>query len=87
MSNLSRLALSTLASAALAGLSFVFPYTLMVYFFAPGFWLGDSLPDSLVNVLGGYLFPVFASAAVWTLLIFGLWLVTLNGLTGHRGRH
>lgn len=87
MSNLSRLALSTIASVALAGLSFVFPYTLMIYFFAPGFWLGDSLPNSLVNVLGGYLFPVFASAAVWTLLIFSLWLVTHNGLTNLRSRY
>lgn len=87
MSNLFRLALSALAGAALAGLAFVFPYTLMIYFFAPGFWLGDSLPNPLVNALGGHLFPVFASAAVWALLIFGLWLLTRNGLTTLRGGH
>jgi hypothetical protein len=86
MSNLSRLALSTLASVVLAGLAFVFPYTLMIYFFAPGFWLGDSLPNSLVNALGGYLFPVFASAAIWTLLIFSVWRLTSNGLTNLRDR-
>ena len=86
MSNLSRLALSTLASVILAGLAFVFPYTLMIYFFAPGFWLGDLLPNSLVNALGGYLFPVFASAVVWTLLIFGVWLLTRNGLMNIRNR-
>jgi hypothetical protein len=33
--------------------------------FASGFRLGDSLPDSLVNALGRYLFPVFASALLW----------------------
>jgi hypothetical protein len=87
MSNLSRLALSTLASVILAGLSFVFPYTLMIYFFAPGFWLGDSLPNPMVNALGGYLFPVFASAVVWTLLIFSLWVMTHNGLTSLRNRY
>ncbi len=87
MSNLSRLAFSTLASVFLAGLAFVFPYTLMIYFFAPGFWLGDSLPNSLVNALGGYLFPIFASAVVWALLIFSLWLVTHNSLTSLRERY
>jgi hypothetical protein len=87
MSNLSRLALSAVASVLLAGLSFVFPYTLMIYFFAPGFWLGDSLPNSLVNALGGHLFPVFASAAVWALLIFSLWLVTHNSLANFRDRY
>ncbi|HWS99066.1 MAG TPA: hypothetical protein VN256_02265 [Pyrinomonadaceae bacterium] len=86
MSNLSRLALSTIASVILAGLAFVFPYTLMIYFFAPGFWLGDSLPNSLVNALGGYLFPVFASAVIWTLLIFSVWLLTRNGLMNIRER-
>ena len=87
MSNLSRLALSTLASVTLAGLSFIFPYTLMIYFFAPGFWLGDSLPNSLVNALGGYLFPVIASAVIWTLLIFSLWLMTHSSLDNLRNRY
>jgi hypothetical protein len=53
--------------------AYLLPFTMLVYFFAPGFWLGDALPDSIVNALGGYLFPVFASAVIWTLLIFGLW--------------
>ena len=87
MSNLSRLAVSTFASVILSGLAFVFPYTLMIYFFAPGFWLGDSLPNSLVNAFGGYLFPVFASAVVWALLIFSLWLLTHNSLTSLRERY
>ena len=87
MSNLSRLALSALASAVLTGLSFIFPYTLMIYFFAPGFWLGDTLPNPLVNALGGQLFPVLASTAVWALLIFSLWLATHNGLTNLRNRY
>jgi hypothetical protein len=87
MKNWTRLAISALASVVLAGLAFVFPYTLMIYFFAPGFWLGDSLPNSLVNALGGYLFPVFASAVVWALLIFSLWLLTHNSLTSLRERY
>ena len=87
MSNLSRLAVSTFASVILVGLAFAFPYTLMIYFFAPGFWLGDSLPNPLVNALGGYLFPVFASAVVWALLIFSLWLLTRNSLTSLRERY
>jgi hypothetical protein len=42
----------------------------LLYFFAPGFWLGDALPEKAVNLLGGYLFPVIASVIIWTLLIY-----------------
>lgn len=73
MGNRTRLAFSALVSGILTGLAYLLPFTLMLYFFAPGFWLGDALPDSFVNALGGYLFPVFASALVWTFLIFGVW--------------
>lgn len=73
MGNRMRLGISALISIMLAAIAYLLPFTLMLYFFAPGFWLGDALPDSLVNSLGGYLFPVFASALIWTLLIFGIW--------------
>ncbi|MDT4895858.1 MAG: hypothetical protein QOH25_935 [Acidobacteriota bacterium] len=82
MSNPSRLAVSTFASAVVTVIAYMLPSTPLLYFFAPGFWLGDALPDSIVNTLGGYLFPVFASAVIWTLLIFGVWrLVTESGRT------
>ncbi len=73
MGNRTRLAFSALISVILTVLAYLLPFTLMLYFFAPGFWLGDALPDSLVNALGGYLFPVFASTLIWTSLIFGVW--------------
>jgi hypothetical protein len=73
MSNWKRLGISGLASAILALPGYLLPFTFLLYFFAPGFWLGDALPDSLVNALGGYLFPVFASFLIWTFLIFGIW--------------
>lgn len=75
MSNWKRLGISALVSLILTVIAYQLPFTLMLYFFAPGFWLGDALPDSLVNALGGYLFPVFASALIWTFLIFGGWLL------------
>lgn len=68
-----RLGISALASLVLTVLAYLLPFTLLLYFFAPGFWLGDALPDPTVNALGGYLFPVFASAFIWTLIIFGIW--------------
>jgi hypothetical protein len=73
MNNRARLGVSALVSACLALAAYLLPLTLLIYFFAPGFYLGDALPDSIVNALGGYLFPVFASALIWTLLIFGTW--------------
>lgn len=73
MSNWKRLGISALASAILALPGYLLPFTFLLYFFAPGFWLGDALPDSLVNALGGYLFPVFTSILIWTFLIFGVW--------------
>jgi hypothetical protein len=76
MNNRARLGISALVSAVLALVAYSLPFTLLIYFFAPGFRLGDALPDKIVNALGGYLFPVFASAVVWTLLIFGLWWLT-----------
>ena len=82
MNNRARLGISALVSAVLALVAYLLPFTLLVYFFAPGFRLGDALPDKAVNSLGGYLFPVFASAVIWTLLIFGVWLL----MTKIRGR-
>jgi hypothetical protein len=73
MNNRTRLGISAVASVILAVIAYLLPFTVLLYFFAPGFWLGDALPDSIVNALGGYLFPVFASAVIWTLLIFGVW--------------
>jgi hypothetical protein len=80
-----RLGISALVSLILTAIAYLsmFSFTLMLYFFAPGFWLGDLLPSSLVNALGGYLFAVFASAVIWTLLIFGGWL--LIGKIRNRG--
>ena len=75
MSNWLRLGISGLVSATLALLGYLLPFTFLLYFFAPGFWIGDALPDSFVNTLGGYLFPIFASAIIWTFLIFGAWLL------------
>ena len=75
MSNWIRLGISALVSLILTLIAYLsmFSFTPMLYFFAPGFWLGDALPNSFVNALGGYLFAVFASALIWTLLIFGVW--------------
>lgn len=73
MNNRARLGISALASALLTVAAYLLPFTLLIYFFAPGFRLGDALPDGIVNALGGYLFPVFAAAVIWTLVIFGVW--------------
>ena len=82
MSNLVRFSISSLIGVILTVIAYLLPFTVLLYFFAPGFWLGDALPDSMVNALGGYLFPVFASAIIWTLLIFGVWwLMTKSGRT------
>ncbi len=75
MSNPARLVISALVSLIVTVIAYLLPFTFLLYFFAPGFWLGDALPDSVVNTLGGYLFPVFASAIIWTLLIYGFWRV------------
>ena len=84
MNNRAQLAVSALASLLLAVVAYLLPFTLLLYFFAPGFWLGDALPERAVNVLGGYLFPVIASAVIWTLLIFGLWRLTAKIRAGSR---
>lgn len=85
MNKWTRLDISAVASVILAVIAYLLPFTVLLYFFAPGFWLGDALPDSIVNALGGYLFPVFASAVIWTLLIFGVfWLVTGVRNRNHR---
>jgi hypothetical protein len=73
MSNMVRFGISALVSGIVALIGYMLPFTLLLYFFAPGFWLGDALSDSQVNSLGGYLFPVFASILFWTFLIFGIW--------------
>jgi hypothetical protein len=82
MGNRTRFGISALVSAILTVIAYLLPFTLMLYFFAPGFWLGDALPERFVNALGGYLFPVFASAVIWTFLIFGLWWL----IAGRRSR-
>jgi hypothetical protein len=85
MNNGTRLGISAFASVILTVIAYLLPFTVLLYFFAPGFWLGDALPDSIVNALGGYLFPVFASAVIWTLLIFGVWwLIRKSGLTASK---
>ena len=81
MSNWVRLGIAAIISAIMAAIAYMFPLTPLLYFFAPGFWLGNALPDSIVNALGGHLFPVFASALIWTFLIFVLWW-----LLARRGR-
>lgn len=70
-----RLGISALVSLILTVIAYLymFSFTPALYFFAPGLWLGDSLPASLVTALGGYLFPVLTSALIWTFLIFGAW--------------
>jgi hypothetical protein len=76
LSNWARLAISALAGAILTAAAYLLPFTPLLYLFAPGFWLGDLLPAAPVNRLGGYLFPVFASFIVWTILIFAVWRLT-----------
>jgi hypothetical protein len=73
MSNRARFIISALVSLTVALVAYLLPYTFLLYFFAPGFRLGDALPDKAVNALGGYLFPVIVSAIIWTLLIYGVW--------------
>ncbi|MDT4969739.1 MAG: hypothetical protein QOJ64_4476 [Acidobacteriota bacterium] len=77
MSNWTRLGISAVLSLIPTVIAYMLPFTFMLYFFAPGFWLGDVLPASLVSKLGGDLFPVFASAIIWMLVIFLiLWLIS-----------
>ncbi|HUQ34212.1 MAG TPA: hypothetical protein VM095_18970 [Pyrinomonadaceae bacterium] len=73
MNNRARLAISAIASLIVAFVAYLLPFTFLLYFFAPGFWLGDALPERAVNALGGYLFPVIASVIIWTLLIYVVW--------------
>jgi hypothetical protein len=70
---------SALISLILTIIAYLLPFTLLLYYFAPGFWLGDLLPVRVVNVLGGYLFPVLASALFWTFLIFGVCRLLARG--------
>jgi hypothetical protein len=84
MNNRARLTISALVSLTVALVAYLLPFTFLLYFFAPGFWLGDALPDKAVYALGGYLFPVIASAIIWTLLIFGLWWLTAKIRAGSR---
>jgi hypothetical protein len=67
------LGISAVMSLSVAVIAYLLPFTFLLYYFAPGFWLGDALPGRMVNLLGGYLFPVIASALIWTFLIYGLW--------------
>lgn len=82
MSVRARLGISAFISLILTVIAYLLPFTWLLYVFAPGFWLGDSLPETVVNALGGYLFPVYVSAIIWTLLIFGVW-----GLIARAGSH
>lgn len=79
MKTRARLGISALASLILTVTAYLLPLTALLYFFAPGFWLGDALPEGVVNALGGYLFPVIASALIWTFLIFGVWCLLARG--------
>lgn len=86
MKNWMRLLISALVSLILMLAAYKLPYSPLLYVFAPGFWVGDTLPNSLVNALGGYLFPVYASAILWTLLIFGgWWLLAKKSSSGSDG--
>jgi hypothetical protein len=73
MNNRARLTISALISLIVAIVAYLLPFTFLLYFFAPGFWLGDALPERAVNALGGYLFLVIASAIIWALLIYVVW--------------
>ena len=80
MSNWTRLGIAALLSLIATVVAYMLPFTFMLYFFAPGFWLGDVFPASVVRALGSDLFPVFASAIIWMLLIFLiLWLISRRG--------
>jgi hypothetical protein len=84
MNKRTRMGSSALISIVLALSAYLLPYTPLVYFFAPGFWLSDALPDWVVNILGGYLFSVFASVLIWTLLIFSAWLLMAKRRDGSK---
>jgi uncharacterized membrane protein AbrB (regulator of aidB expression) len=73
MNNRMRFGISALVNVIVALTAYMLPFTLLLYYFAPGFWLGDALSESQVNSLGGHLFPVFASILFWTFLIFVIW--------------
>lgn len=75
MNNWMRLGIAAGISLILTVVAYMLPFDFMLYFFAPGFWLGDILPTGLVNALGGERFPIFASPLIWTLLIFVLLLL------------
>ena len=76
MNNWIRLGISALISLILTVIAFFLLSYLFIpslYFFAPGSYLGDVLPSSLVNAIGDRLFPVLASGVIWALVIFGVW--------------
>jgi len=79
VNNWIRVGISALVSVILTVTAYYLPYTPLLYFLAPGFWVGDVLPVYAVNALGGYLFPLYASAVIWTILIFGGWWLRSGG--------
>jgi hypothetical protein len=83
MGNRARLLFCALVSGILTVIAYLLPFTFLLYFFAPGFWAGDALPERAVNALGGYLFPVIASAIIWTILIYVVWRL-MAGRETHR---
>ncbi|HEX8844231.1 MAG TPA: hypothetical protein VF791_06290 [Pyrinomonadaceae bacterium] len=83
MNNWARLGISALASLVLTVPAYlavvqVLPLDFLLFFLAPGYWLGKAMPASLVDAEGGPLFIVLASAVLWTLIIFGVWLLIVR---------
>jgi hypothetical protein len=84
LSNWLRLVISLLVTLVLTALAYLLPLTPLLYFFAPGFWLSNIIPEGMVNALGGFYFPIYASIVIWTLLFF--WLLLLIARTRNRRR-
>jgi hypothetical protein len=76
MNNWIRLGISALVSLILTVIAYfllAYYFYPALYFFAPGSYLGDALPQSFVNAIGDGLFTIVASGVVWALVIFGVW--------------
>jgi hypothetical protein len=84
MNNWIRLGISVVAGVILSAGAYMLPFDIMLFCLAPGFWLSNTLPDSLVNAVGAGLFIVLASALVWALVIFGVWLLLARLRTRNR---
>lgn len=81
MNNWIRLGISALISLVLTVIAYLlisYYFIPSLYFFAPGSYLGDALPGSLVNAIGDGLFTILASGVIWALIIFGVWLLIVK---------